>query len=187
MTLSDDGLDFLYIPRSYLTLSGDGLVLFLSSKSYLTLSDGGLVIFYPKIYLTLSDAIWRWVPRKWIRLRAHEGPIWRYPTLSDAEKLVDWFFVIPKSIWRYLTLSDGGSLGNEFVWGPTRVQSDAIRRYLTQKKNIVFTCEIRCYPMLSDAIWHGTHVNLFLYQIASDRVSHWGVVWPCDPQYLMFI
>ena len=63
---------------------------------YLTLSDEHHSPKTSQTYLTLSDAIWRWGPREAIVSRAHEGPIRRYLTLSDGHL---WW--IP--IWRYLT------------------------------------------------------------------------------------
>ena len=60
-------------------------------------------IFYP----TLSDAIWRLVPRESHVSRDREGPIRRYLTLSDGSSFQ---MMVTPCIWCYLTLSDGSFL-----------------------------------------------------------------------------
>ena len=102
-----------------------------------SISDATYDPKFPKIYPMLSDAIRRWDPQICIRLRDFEGPIRRYPTLSDApsQNHFDIRRVPPTSLW-YPTLSDAPPNITLIIrWHPATPKS------------------IRWYPMCPMDIW----------------------------------
>ena len=129
---------------------------------YLMVSDGiwcHLTVTYLEIrcnfYLTLSDAIWRLVPRESKDSRDRQGPIRCYLTLSDG---LSFQMVVVPCIWWYLTLSDG------MFW---MAPGDDIWRYLT-----VCLDSIPHMPGLFNAFWN-THQQITCGEHPRLPMNHW--------------
>ena len=104
----------------------------------------------------------QWVSSPWLQsFHSQNGATGEQQCRIASDSVPPNIQKLPRPILRYLTLSYGRSLTYVFVWGPLRVLSYAIRRYLT-----------RTISPVVGAMTHQGNLGRILWSVFSSEYSH---------------